>query len=389
MTLRSLLRWRWAILVAGLLVAGLVFAFWPQPTTVDVTRVSKGPLEIGVTDDGVTRAEEFYVVAAPVSGYLSRIELEPGDPVARGGLITTIGSRPAAPLDPRANAELRAALAAARAAQGSASASLSQARRDLARSQALADRGFLPRAQLEAARTRVLTAEAAVAQARAEALRISAELTPPAGRGNAAAVPVRAPVAGTILSVITESEGAVAEGTTLVTIGDPRRIEVVVDLLSRQAVRVKPGDRVKITEWGGSAPLTGTVRRIEPFGRLKVSALGIEEQRVNVVIGFDEASLGAAARLGHGYQIDATIVVWSRPDAVRLPIGALVRGKDGQWQVFTATGGRAVLRPVRIGQINDEWAEVLAGLAPGDQVIATPSPSLTDNTRIKPRAASQ
>lgn len=282
-----------------------------------------------------------------------------------------------------------AILAAARAAQGSASASLSQARRDLARSQALADRGFLPRAQLEAARTRVLTAEAAVAQARAEALRISAELTPPAGRGNAAAVPVRAPVGGTILSVITESEGAVAEGTTLVTIGDPRRIEVVVDLLSRQAVRVKPGDRVKITEWGGSAPLTGTVRRIEPFGRLKVSALGIEEQRVNVVIGFDEASLGAAARLGHGYQIDATIVVWSRPDAVRLPISALVRGKDGQWQVFTATGGRAVLRPVRIGQINDEWAEVLAGLAPGDQVIANPSPSLTDNTRIKPRAASQ
>lgn len=389
MTLRSLLRWRWAIVVAVLLVAGLVFAFWPQPTAVDVTRVSKGPLEIGVTDDGVTRAEEFYVVAAPVSGYLSRIELEPGDPVARGGLITTISSRPAAPLDPRASAELRAALAAARAAQGSASASLSQVRRDLARSQALADRGFLPRAQLEAARTRVLTAEAAVAQARAEALRISAELAPPAGRGNAAAVPVRAPVGGTILSVITESEGAVAEGTTLVTIGDPRRIEVVVDLLSRQAVRVKPGDRVKITEWGGSAPLTGTVRRIEPFGRLKVSALGIEEQRVNVVIGFDEASLGAAARLGHGYQIDATIVVWSRPDAVRLPIGALVRGKDGQWQVFTVTGGRAVLRPVRIGQINDEWAEVLAGLAPGDQVIANPSPSLTDNTRIKPRAASQ
>lgn len=146
-------RWRWALLVGLLLLAGLAFAFWPQATAVDVGRVTRGPLEIGITDDGVTRAEEYYVVAAPVTGYLSRIELEPGDPVARGTLVTTMRGRPSAPLDPRSVQELRAALAAARAARSGAAAALAQSRNDLARAEELARRGFLSKARLEAART--------------------------------------------------------------------------------------------------------------------------------------------------------------------------------------------------------------------------------------------
>lgn len=384
---RIVARWRWSLLIAALLAAGLAFAFWPRAAAVDAARVTKGSMEVGITDDGVTRAEEFYVVAAPVTGYLSRIELEPGDRVSRGTQITTMSGLPATPLDPRTAHSLRSALAAARAAEASSAATLAQARRDLARAEALSRQGFLPAAQLEAARTRVATSQAALSQARAEAARVAAELTPVGGVAGGSAVPVRSPIGGTVLSVITESEGAIAEGTPLVTVGDPGRIEVVVDLLSREAVRVRPGDSARIEQWGGTRPLTGTVQRIEPYGRLKVSALGIEEQRVNVIIAFDQASAGEGRRLGHGYQLDATIIVWSRPDAVRVPIGALFRDSQSEWRVYVIAGGRAVATRVKIGQINEEWGEVLSGLADGQTVVVNPSPSLRDGATVTARGS--
>jgi HlyD family secretion protein len=185
--------------------------------------------------------------------------------------------------------------------------------------------------------------------------------------------------------VINESEWVVAEGTPLVTVGDPARIEVVVDLLSREAARVRTGDSVQITQWGGPDPLPGSVKRVEPFGRLKVSALGIEEQRVNVIIGFDRSDAEKARRLGHGYQIDATIILWSKNDALRVPIGALFRGGDGAWRVFVAQGGRARERKLTVGHINDEFGEVLAGLSNGDWVILNPNNSLKDGARIAAR----
>jgi len=378
-------RWRWALLVAALLLAGLAIAFWPEAVPVDTGKVTRGAMAVGVTDDGVTRAEEFYVVSAPVTGYLTRIELEAGDTVLRGALITKMTGRPSAPLDPRSRQEMGAALAAARAAASGATASLAQARRDLARAEQLADRGFLPRAQLEAARTRVAGDDASLRQSRAEVRRIEAMLTSPAGPGFGAPVLVRAPAGGSVLSVRTESEGVIAEGTELVTIGDPGRIEAVVDLLSREAVRVKPGDPVEIDQWGGPGPLPGYVKRIEPFGRLKVSALGIEEQRVNVIIGFAPAAMSRAARLGHGYQIDATIELWRRNDALRVPIGALFRGADGAWQAFVVEGGRARARNLKIGQLNDEFGEVLGGLAERDTVILNPGNGLADGVRVAAR----
>ncbi len=378
-------RWRWALLIAAVLALSLAFAFWPRAVLVDAGQVSKGRMVTGITDDGQTRAVDVYVVSAPVTGYLDRIELDVGDPVARGALITRMTGRPSTPLDPRSRQELLAAGAAARAGEAGAKAALDQSWRDLQRAEKLAKDGFLPRSELEAARTRVAADRAALAAARAEVRRIEAMLAAPAGGHGTAPVAVIAPAGGSVLTRITESEGVIAEGTPLITIGDPDRIEGVVDLLSREAVRVKPGDRVEITQWGGPVPLIGTVKRIEPFGRLKISALGIEEQRVNVIIGFAPESLPAAARLGHGYQFDATFVLWSRGDALRVPIGALFRGTDGEWHAFEIVGGRAIDRKLKIGQINEEWGEVLGGLSEGAQVVVNPSKTLTDRTRVKAR----
>lgn len=377
-------RWRWAILIAAAVLLGLVYAFWPASTPVDTAQVTHGPMAVGVTDDGVTRAEEFYVVSAPVTGYLSRIELEPGDPVTRNMIVAWMTGRPATPLDPRARQELANALAAAEAAATGAQASLTQARRDLTRAEELSERGFLARAQLEAARTRVATGEATLRQSRAEAARIRAQLQQPQGAGSTP-VPIRAPASGAVLSRTIESEGVILEGSEIMTVGDPDSIEVVVDLLSREAVRVEPGARVEITQWGGPDPLIGRVERIEPFGRLKISALGIEEQRVNVIIGFEGEAGRQAARLGHGYQVDATIILWSAEDALRVPIGSLFRGGEGGWRVFVADGGRARIREVSIGNINDEFAEVRAGLEAGDTVVVNPPNTLRERARVRPR----
>ena len=210
-------------------------------------------------------------------------------------------------------------------------------------------------------------------------------LANPSGANSGGPVNVRAPASGEVLSVINESEGVIAEGTPLVTIGNPASIEIVVDLLSREAVRVKPGDRVQITQWGGPDPLIGTVERIEPFGQLRISALGIEEQRVNVIIGFDAGSAPQGARLGHGYQVDATIELWRNDRALRVPIGSLFRGPNGEWQVFTVDGGRARRRTVELGQINDEHAQLIRGIDETATVIINPGSTIEDGMRVTPR----
>ncbi|MBR0552020.1 efflux RND transporter periplasmic adaptor subunit [Stakelama marina] len=378
-------RWRWAALILGLLVVVLGYSLWPRAREIDVGVVDRGPMAVGVTDDGVTREEELYVVSAPVTGFASRIELEAGDHVRKGQVITRMHGRPTTPLDQRTQEDLRGQLASAWAAERSAAAALAQSRRDLARVEELAGRGFVSRANHEAARTRVATDRAALERSRAEVRRISGALDDPGRAAPGRPVPVTAPVSGSVLLVPADSENIIAEGTPLMMIGDPAKIEVVIDLLSREAVRVSPGDRVEITQWGGPHPLIGHVTRVEPYGRLKISALGIEEQRVNVIIGFDPKAAGEAARLGHGYQVDATIILWSDPHALRLPIGALFRGREGGWHVFVVEGGRARERSVRIGHLNDEHAEVLHGVAQGAKVILNPGDGIEDGARVRPR----
>ncbi|MCZ8370807.1 MAG: efflux RND transporter periplasmic adaptor subunit [Porphyrobacter sp.] len=381
---RWLTRWRWPLLLAMLVVAGLAFAFLPPAAAVDAGEISRGPMVVSVTDTAVTRALEHYIVSAPVTGYLSRIELEAGDAIGRGQEFARISGRPSAPLDPRTITEGRAALASAQAAASQARAGLDLARSDLARAEALATRQFVSRAQVEAMRTRVLSGEAALAQARAEAARLAAIIRQPDG-SIGASVTLRAPAAGRVLSVMNESAGMVAEGTPIMTIGDPAELEVVVDLLSREAVRVHPGDRALITRWGGPQPLEGRVWRVEPLGQREISALGVEEQRVNVIIRFADPARLAAAGLGHGFQVDATIERWRDNKALRVPVGALFRGPEGKWQVFVIEQGRARLQMVTIGQINEDWGEVRGGLGEGQRVVLNPANTLRDGQRVSPR----
>ncbi|MGN6377275.1 MAG: efflux RND transporter periplasmic adaptor subunit [Sphingomonas sp.] len=383
--LQALRRWRWAVAIGVVLALALAYALWPAATVVDLGTVSRGPMAVGITDIGKTREDELYVVSAPVTGFASRITLEAGDPVRKGQVITRIAAQPTAPLDRRTQETLGSDLASARAARASAAAAFAQATRDLARAESLDREGFIPRAQLETTRTRVATDRATLDQARAEEQRILAALGSAGRTGRGAPVAVTAPASGAMLLVPNKSEGMVAQGAPLATIGDPAKIEVVVELLSRDAVQVQPGDRVEITQWGGAAPLIGFVKRIEPFGWLKVSALGIEEQRVNVIVGFDPRNARAAARLGHGYQLDATIILWSRQDVLRVPIGALFRADDGTWRIFVDDRGRARERAVRIGHVNDDYAEVLAGVRQGETVVLNPASTLAAGDRITGR----
>ena len=378
-------RWRWAVLLLAALAGGLLFAFWPQPLLVDAAPVIRGPMLVGITDDGITRVRRLHIVSAPITGYLEPIMLESGDTVARGRLITHMHGLPSRPMDPNSQRQARAALAAARANADGAGAALAQAERDRTRAEALAKRGFMARAQLEAVRTRAATAAAALAQGQAEIERLRAQLADPTGAAGRAEVPVRSSASGTVLSVLRQGDSIVPEGTELISIGNPADIEVVVDLLSRDAVRVQPGARVEFSHWGGDTPLIGAVQRIEPLGRLKVSALGIEEQRVNLIIGFAAGAAGQAARLGHGFQLEATVVLWQAPAVLRVPIGALFRGNDGGWRVFVIDAGRARARAVQIGHINDEYGEALAGLAAGEKLVLNPGSQIAEGTRVRPR----
>lgn len=381
--------WRWAIIITALLVAGLAYSFWPEAEAVDLGTVSEGPMEVGLTDDGVTRVHDLYTVTAPVTGYVTRIELDPGDEVVAGQtVIARMSGIPSTPLDRRTRLEIGNAIAASRAGEASAAATLRLAKADLERAEALAERGFLPRSDLDARRAAAATASSELARIRAETKRLQSQLSEPAASGlpSSGTVAVRSPESGVLLRRLVESEGVVAQGTALVEIGDPARIEVVADLLSREAAQIKPGDAVKITRWGGEDALPGRVRRIEPFGRLKISALGIEEQRVNVIIDFAPDAARQIAPLGHGYQIDATVILWREDAVVRVPVGALFRGSEGGWQVFVEADGRARRRDVAIGHLNDDFAEVRDGLKVGERVVLNPSGNIEDGTRVSPRA---
>lgn len=380
-------RWRWAAAIATLLAFGLGWSLWPEAVAVDLTEVDRGPMVIGVTDDGVTRVRDLYTVAAPVSGYVTRIELDPGDPVVAGStVIARMAPLPSTPLDPRSRAELANAVRAAQAAEAGAQAAWQQAKSDRVRAEALSERGFLPQSRLEAARTAEQTSAASLARSRAETRRLQAAMSEVSGatpRGGSVAV--RSPESGVLLRRVSESEGPITQGTPLVEVGNPAKIEVVLDLLSREAARIKPGAEVRITHWGGEQVLTGRVDRIEPFGRLKVSALGIEEQRVDVVVRFEAGPAARLAQLGHGYQVDGTVVLWSEERALRVPVGALFRAPGGGWQVFVADGGRARLRDVEIGYINDEHAQVTGGLEAGEQIVVNPGSAIEDDVRITRR----
>ncbi len=391
----------WSI-VGLAIAAGLAAAFAPRPVTVDLVTVDTGPLVVTVDEEGKTRVHDVYVLSAPVTGRLLRIDMDPGDYVAANlTILAEIEPVDPAFLDPRSEAQARAAVQAAEAAHALARAEVDEARAELEFAQAEQSRalelivdGTISQRDLDEAQRRYKTAKAALGTARAglqvrifELEQAGARLLSPMQTqdrlGECDCIPITSPVPGRVLTVVNHSERVVTAGDPLIEIGDPSTLEVVVDFLSADAVRIEPGQRVIVDNWGGDEPLEGRVQRVEPFGFTKVSALGIEEQRVNVVIDFtSEPSLWR--RLGHGYQVEARVVLFEQDSALTIPLTALFRVDDG-WTVFVETDGRARLTSVNLGERNGLVAQVLHGIAAGTRVIAHPNDRIFDGTRISPR----
>jgi len=382
------------------IISGLAsVALWPRTIAVDVARVSRGPLVVTIDEEGRTRVRDRFVVAAPVTGRLLRIELDPGDRVESGAIIARLQPEPPALLDSRTHAEAvaavesaQASLEHARAEERRAQAALTQAQRELKRARDLTAAGVTTRRELEVrdadaslAGEALNAAGSAVRAAAAEVERARARTATPAARGtnSAGTVVVRAPVAGVVLQRPRESESVVRAGEPLVEIGDPRNIEIVTDLLSTDAVRVKPGARAMLEEWGGEASLEATVRRIEPAGFTKISALGVEEQRVNVVLDLVDSGEECAS-LGDAYRVEARIVLWEAPDVLKVPTNALFRD-GGRWAVYVASDGRARRTFVELGHQTATEAEVTAGLTKGMTVIVHPGDLVRDGGRVAPR----
>jgi HlyD family secretion protein len=380
-------------------LALIAWGFWPRAELAETATVARGPLSVTVEEEGRTRVRDRYVLYAPVAGYLRRIELDVGDAVEAGAVLATLDPLRPATLDQRSRAEAEARVAAARAelARREAAARQAEAEAELAasefaRSESLLARSLVSRSQFDAAQSRKRAAAAAQRAAKAAidvgryeldaalaSLRYTASGQP--GR-SLEAVPVRAPVAGRVLAIHQESAGVVESGQPLLEVGDPVGLEVVVEVLSRDAVRIAPGGRVLLERWGGEMPLESVVRTVEPTGFTKVSALGVEEQRVRVIA--DLASPPEAwQRLGDGYRVEASFIVWESADALTVPASALFRRDDG-WAVFVVDGGRARERAVTPGHGSGLLTEVVAGLEEGTTVVVHPGDAIADGVRVRP-----
>ncbi len=367
-------------LSAGLLLLGvLIWLTLPRPLQVETGIVDRGVVRRTVSDEGRTRIHDIFVVAAPVGGALQRISLHPGDSVTRNDIVATIVPADPSLLDARTAAEAEAVLSAAKAALVAAEADAVLAQRDQARVAQLAQRGFAPRAALDAADAALRSARANVGMRRADLKRAQASIGRNAS-GASAATPVKSPSTGKVLRVLQESQNIVAAGTPLLEIGDPADLEIAAEFLTQDAMLIRAGARASLDGWGGDASIPAIVTRIEPYAHTKVSALGVEEQRVNVILRL--ADPRSAPPMGHGFRLNTRIVVSETPNALRVPADALVR--DGtDWAVFRVENGRARLTPVRTGDGDDQYRSILGGLKSGDRVILFPGASLRDGVRVR------
>lgn len=381
--------WLLTVLVIAAVAAVVVLSSRPQPVSVETALVEERELIVTVQEQGRTRAREPFTVAAPVGGQLLRTTLIEGDRVINGQIIASIA---VAPENQRTEAVLRAGLTAAEARVSAAQATLNEADIALQRAQQEAQR----REQLfashmigqeerdsyrqvaDAAQVRLVAAEAGLAAARAEVESARSQLMGYDDRGPEGEVPVLAPADGYVHRVFEKSERVVAAGTPLFQISRGEAMELVVDLLTQEAVQVSQGDRMLISGWGGSEVLEARVQYIEPEAFTKFSALGVEEQRVNVI----GELVGANPGLGAEYRIEAAIVIWEDPAVLTVPTSALFRRDEG-WHVFVVESGTAVLRAVQTGQRSAEFAEVLQGLQAGDEVVVFPSDLVTDGVSVQ------
>lgn len=389
-----------SIAVVALILAGAAWALWPRPVAVEVAVIGRGSLAVTVEEEGISRIREVYRVTAPVAGRLVRIDIHAGDPVTPGQTVAVIEPAPPGLLDERSRLIAEAAVAAAEAAVQLAEASLSEAQAragyadaDATRKAALAERGVVS-AQVNEQATLALSManrDVQVAQATlamrqqdlesARATLIQGSAATPAGQ---CCANVPSPIAGQVLTVLTESEQAVQPGTPLMDLGDPANMQVVVQVLSFDAVRIPAGAPATIRNWGGE-PLQARVSSISPSAVTKVSALGIEEQRTEVVLDLLDPPQ-VWSRLGHGFRVVADIVVWEGKDRVLVPIAALFRDAD-QWATFRVLDGKAMLSPIQLGQRNGDFGEVLSGLEPGDVVVTHPGDTVVNGGQVEVTSA--
>lgn len=392
-------RTRGILIAAAVVLALIAWGFWPRPEPAETATAARGPLAVTVEEEGRTRVRDRYVLYAPVSGYLRRIELDVGDPVEGGAVLATLDPLRPAALDRRSRAEAEARVAAARAelARREAAARQAEAEATLAASEferveRLLAQNLVSRSQYDEARSRTQAAAAArraaaaaidVGRYEVDAALASLRYTAASDSGQPLeAIPVRSPIPGRVLAIHHESAGVVTAGEPLLEVGNTTELEVLVEVLSRDAVRIAPGGRTVLERWGGEAALEGRVRTVEPTGFTKVSALGVEEQRVRVIV--DLASQSAAwQRLGDGYRVEATFIVWESPDALVVPSSTLFR-RDGGWAVFVVEGGRARERTVTTGHGSGLLTEITEGLAEGETVIVHPGDAIEDGVRVRP-----
>ncbi|MDD5033407.1 MAG: HlyD family efflux transporter periplasmic adaptor subunit [Methylococcaceae bacterium] len=389
------------ILVGAALFVLLAVLLGPKPMPVDVGKLGRGPLQITVESEGRTRIKNIYAISAPVAGRLLRSPLKAGDAVEAGKTVLARIDPPIPEfLNSRTLAERKAKVESAvalcelaKAEVTRARAALDFSRAELARNQALVVKRLVAPQVLEQAQLAVRTKEAELAVAemtrksREAELEMSRALLMPTkaavtGSGGGNLIELIAPISGKVLRVLEESEGLVAVGKPLLEIGDPTDLEVLVEMLSENAAKVRVGQEVRILRWGGKT-LKGRVRRIEPYGFIKISALGIEEQRVNVLIDFDEP-IENWHTMEHGYRVDVQVVIWEHNDVLKIPMGALFR--DGnEWAAYRISDHRAQMLPVKIGQSTNQEAEVVSGLSESDQVILHPSDRLRSGDLVMDR----
>ncbi|HTR79522.1 MAG TPA: HlyD family efflux transporter periplasmic adaptor subunit [Gemmatimonadaceae bacterium] len=393
------MRIRWTrIAVGGLgiaLVGGALIVLRQQPFDVDVARVVRGPLDQTVVNEGKSRVRERYTVSAPVAGTLARIALSEGDPVRPGSVLARLFPLETPLLDPEARKGAEQRLGSAIDAGNEAKAGVTQARiaaaaakANLTRMQTLAATGGVSAVQLAQAADTVHLMDAALDAAQfassvadhqvEEARAALARYTP--GAAQAEQVTITSPVQGQVLHVIEKSAGVVTAGEPLLEIGDPHAIELVADVLSQDAVAIRPGMTARVLHWGGNDTLAARVRRIEPSAFTKTSALGVDEQRVNVVLDLDGPPTSASA-LGDGFAVDVEITVWSMSNVEQIPTSALFR-EGAAWAVFVVTGGRARIRHVVPGRRGPLQSEIVSGLRPGEVVIIHPGSAVSDGTRV-------
>lgn len=385
----------WGVLGLGALGA-LGYAWAPKPLAVETALVARGPLRVTVDEDGRTRVKDRYVVGAPLSGRVARIELRAGDPVAKGTVLARILPAESPLVDPRAHAVADARMATAVAAVAQSRSSIDRAKialdsaeKELSRTRELVARKAVPDVELERgelllrARSEELVSAkfgADIATHELESARAAADHGKSRTAGSGEQFEVTSPVAGVVLRVLQGSEGVVQAGTPLVEVGDPAALEIAVDVLTVDALHVQPGARVTIERWGGEHPLAAHIRRIEPSAFTKVSALGVEESRVNAIVDLDEPRERWKG-LGDGFRVEARLLVWEDPNVLTVPDGALFRtGED--YCAYVVTGGKVALRHVSLGRRNGLVAQVLGGLVDGDRVVVHPSDRVVEGLRV-------